>query len=44
MKDNNKLNNAYDNNRIINNMINDSNGNLDVIASVMYAFLLLVTL
>ena len=36
MKDNNKLNNAYDNNRIIDNMINDSNGNLDVIASVMY--------
>ena len=36
MKDNNKLNNAYDNNRIIGNMVNDSNGNLDVIASVMY--------
>ena len=36
MKDNNKLNNAYDNNRIIDNMVNDSNGNLDVIASVMY--------
>lgn len=35
MKDNNKLNNAYDNNRIIDGMINDSNGNLDVIASVI---------
>ena len=35
MKDNNKLNYTYDDNGIINNMVNDNDGNLNVIASVV---------
>lgn len=38
MKDNNKLKIAYDDNGIVNNMVSDSNGNLDVIASVINNF------
>ena len=35
MKDNNKLNYTYDENGIINNMVSDNDGNLNVIASVI---------